>query len=135
MTADEATIDALKARVAELEGQIAEIIHDVGRMASEAEEDVFKDTGNTLDFDCGRKDGLEDAITTITTIAGDEAPERQCDVVGHSWQPKILEEEYLGSGLYIDERQVLRCRECGVEPHSPVYVRPKPSLAQSREGA
>lgn len=120
MNCEGATPEALRERIAELEGVIAEIISEVGGMASEAEDAVFKDTGNTYDFDEGRRDGLEDAITTITTIAGDEHPSNQCEAIGHSWEPLLLDTEYIGSGLYINERGVLKCRACGTEPHTPV---------------
>lgn len=122
MNYETASREALLERIAELEGVIAEIVHDIGDMASDAEDAVFKDTGNEMAFDCGRNDALQDAITTITTIAGDEHPERQCDAIGHSWEPLILDTEYIGSGLYINEREMLRCRTCGVEPHTPVYT-------------
>lgn len=122
MNYETASREALIERIAELEGQITEIVHDVGEMASEAEQHIFKDTGNTYDFDEGRRDGLEDAITTITTIAGYEHDGRQCDVIGHSWQPLILDTEYIGSGIYINEREMLECRVCGVKPHTPVYT-------------
>lgn len=117
-----ASREALLERIAELEGVIAEIVHEVSSMSTQADDDLFKDTGYSLDFDAGRRDGIQDVATSVLTIAGDEHPERQCDAIGHSWEPLILDTEYIGSGLYINEREMLRCRTCGVEPHTPVYT-------------
>lgn len=123
MSSQQNIVDAYRARIAELEAALGAIIAEVGQMAADAEEAIFADTGNSLDFDGGRRDGLQDAITTIGTIVDVDidTPLSACQALGHSWAPQteLFTTEGDAEGT---PAEVLRCRICGYRCHTPTLL-------------